>query len=110
MRKWFSLLFSVLFFIFCFQTKAVKLSKPYIKSNIDKGYTALLEYDYFKAKKIFYTCAPKYRKLADFGLATIYYRNDNPFHQIDSAYDCIKRCELALVDPSSKAQKKLLTY
>jgi WG repeat protein len=58
-------------------------------STIDKAYKALNEYDYFKAKKLFYTQLKKNPSEAAFGLATIYYRNDNPFHKLDSAYKYI---------------------
>jgi hypothetical protein len=55
-------------------------------SSIDKGFSALHEYDYFKAKKIFYSELKKHKAEAAYGLATIYYRHDNPFHRLDSAY------------------------
>jgi hypothetical protein len=58
-------------------------------SEIEKGYQALAIYDYFKAKAIFYKQLKKHPAEAGFGLATIYYRNDNPFHQLDSAYKYI---------------------
>jgi len=61
-------------------------------SVIEKGYFALHEYDYFKAKKIFYSQLKKSRVEAAFGLATIYYRNDNPFYNLDSAYKYISLC------------------
>ena len=110
MKKLFLLFYFLINIIFCADNQAKKISKPYLKSNIDKGFAALNEYDYFKAKKVFYTCAIKYRKLADFGLATIYYRKDNPFHNIDSAYACIKRSEDVLMLANSKTQKKMLKW
>ncbi|MEO8761280.1 MAG: WG repeat-containing protein [Bacteroidia bacterium] len=61
-------------------------------ASIDKGYAALHEYDYFKAKKLFYAQLKKSRAEASFGLATIYYRNDNPFYNLDSAYKYISVC------------------
>ena len=61
-------------------------------STIDKAYKALQEYDYFKAKKLFYGQLKKNPTQAAFGLATIYYRNDNPFHKLDSAYKYILIC------------------
>lgn len=54
--------------------------------SIDKGYKALIVQDYFKAKKYF-TKGMKYNSsAASQGLAIIYYRPDNPFHNYDSAY------------------------
>lgn len=55
-------------------------------SKIESAYEALSIYDYFKAKKLFYKELKKSHKAAAaFGLATIYYRTDNPFSNIDSA-------------------------
>ena len=59
--------------------------------KIDKAYKALVVKDYFKAKKHF-TKALKYNESsAAQGLAIIYYRTDNPFHNYDSANVYIKR-------------------
>ena len=54
-------------------------------SKIADAYKALSIYDYFKAKHLFYKSLKKSPAEASFGLATIYYRNDNPFSNIDSA-------------------------
>lgn len=57
--------------------------------GIDKGYKALQVHDYFKAKKYF-TKGLKYNSAAaSQGLALIYFRKDNPFHNYDSAYHYI---------------------
>ena len=61
-----------------------------LASTIDKAYKALNEYDYFKAKKLFYAQLKKSPTEAAYGLATIYYRQDNPFHKLDSAYKYIQ--------------------
>lgn len=60
-----------------------------IGGEIEKGYRALSIYDYFKARKLFYKQLKKHPAEAAHGLATIYYRNDNPFHHLDSAYKYI---------------------
>jgi hypothetical protein len=57
-------------------------------TTIDKGFRNLDRFDYFQAKKYFVKSLKKYKSPAAFGLATIYYRQDNPFHNIDSAYKC----------------------
>ncbi len=62
-------------------------------SSIDKAYEALHEYNYFKAKKLFYSQLKMSRAEASFGLATIYYRNDNPFYNLDSSYKYIDICK-----------------
>lgn len=55
-------------------------------SKIEAAYEALSIYDYFKAKKLFYGELKKSHKAAAaYGLATIYYRTDNPFSNPDSA-------------------------
>lgn len=59
--------------------------------RIDRGYQALMQHDYFKAKKLF-TKGLKYNSpAASQGLAVIYFRQDNPFHSYDSAYHYIKQ-------------------
>jgi len=55
-------------------------------SKIEKAYQALKIYDYFKAKKCFERSLKKHPAAASYGLATIYYRSDNPFHNLDSSY------------------------
>jgi hypothetical protein len=80
-------------------------------STIDKAYKALQEYDYFKAKKLFYTRLKKNKVEAAFGLATIYYRNDNPFHKLDSAYKYILVCgDNYQTLPPAKALKLKIIY
>jgi hypothetical protein len=76
-------------------------------STIDKAYAALHEYDYFKAKKLFYTQLKKSRVEASFGLATIYYRNDNPFYKLDSAYKYIAICRNAFANLSAEKKQKI---
>jgi len=62
-------------------------------NKITIGFEALSQFDYFKAKKIFYQCLKKNPCEASFGLATIYYRNDNPFTNNDSACKYITICK-----------------
>ncbi len=54
--------------------------------KIGNAFEALSIYDYFKAKKLFYSKVHQEgQSAAAYGLAVIYYRNDNPFHSLDSA-------------------------
>lgn len=54
--------------------------------KIEKAFNALREFDYFKAKKLFQEIyGKKHDAYSAFGLSEIYRRNDNPFHNIDSA-------------------------
>jgi hypothetical protein len=65
-------------FIICFGLKASA-------NKISAAFEALSIYDYFKAKQLFYKSFSKYPCESSYGLAIIYYRNDNPFSNIDSA-------------------------
>ncbi|MES2513638.1 MAG: WG repeat-containing protein [Bacteroidota bacterium] len=53
--------------------------------KIPDAFEALSMFDYFKAKQLFYKSLPKYPAESSFGLATLYFRTDNPFSNIDSA-------------------------
>jgi TPR repeat protein len=46
-------------------------------------------FDYFQAKKLFQKSLKKDTSPAAYGLAQIYFRKDNPFHSLDSAYKYI---------------------
>jgi hypothetical protein len=54
--------------------------------KIRQGYEALNVYNYFKAKHKFEKSLKNNPSPAAFGLSVIYFRTDNPFHNIDSAY------------------------
>lgn len=55
-------------------------------SKIADAFEALSRYDYFKAKKLFYSELKKsHKSAAAYGLAVIYQRTDNPFSNTDSA-------------------------
>lgn len=54
-------------------------------NKISDAFEALSVFDYFKAKQLFYKVNKKYPCESSYGLATIFYRNDNPFSNIDSA-------------------------
>lgn len=69
----------ILFFLFAVTTQVYS-------SKIKTAYEALSIYDYFKAKKIFYSLNKKKPNAqACYGLSIIYYRTNNPFHNYDSA-------------------------
>jgi hypothetical protein len=54
--------------------------------SISKGFQALEMHDYFRSKKIFEKKLKKEASPAAYGLAKIYYTNNNPFYNIDSAH------------------------
>ncbi len=84
-------IFIILFLItVCFSVKG---------NNIEKGFQALNEYNYFEAKHIFLKTLKKDSSASSYGLATIFFRKDNPFHSLDSAYkySCISERTFPLV-------------
>jgi len=54
--------------------------------KINKGFESLDAYNYFEAKKHFEKSLKRNQSPAAYGLSVIYFRNDNPFHNQDSAY------------------------
>lgn len=63
----------------------VFFSQFLFSNTIEKAYKALYVFDYFKSKQFFYNSYKSNKVNASFGLATIFYRTDNPFSNIDSA-------------------------
>jgi len=80
--------------LICFISKAWS-------NKISSAYEALSIYNYFEAKKLFYKSLSKYPSASSYGLATIYFRNDNPFSNIDSAAKYIAICKLKYKDSIS---------
>lgn len=77
--------------------------------SIDDAFKALSQFNYFEAKKQFEKSLKSNESAANYGLAVIYYRTDNPFHQLDSAYATIVRSEKAygaMKDKQKEALKK----
>lgn len=66
---------------------AFVFAKNSYAGKIERGYDALREFNYFKAKEIFENCSKKDITASSFGLAIIYFRNDNPFHSMTEAYN-----------------------
>jgi hypothetical protein len=94
------LLFFVVFFI-----------QPQLyASKIEKGFEALKIYNYFEAKRLFEVVMKKKPSPASFGLATIYYRRDNPFYDLDSAYFYILSSEAKYSEIKDKEKEKLKIY
>lgn len=71
--------------------------------KVPKAFEALRIYNYFKAKEIFYQQLKGTDPAPRYGLALIYYRKDNPFHQLDSA---LKYCTQGfnLLHPTTSSQ------
>ena len=64
-------------FIFSFQLSAGK---------IEKACACLDQLDYFQAKKLFEKELIHLESPASYGLAIIYFKKNNPYHNYDSAY------------------------
>lgn len=57
--------------------------------RLKRGFEALSVYNYFEAKKNFEKALKRDQVAAAYGLSVIYYRDDNPFHNLDSARNLI---------------------
>lgn len=77
---------------------------------IDRAFTALSNYNYFEAKRLFQKLQKKEPSAANYGLAVIYFRKDNPFHNLDSAFSTIVRSENAYSLVTEKSKKRLKVY
>ncbi len=62
-------------------------------NKITKAFSALKSYNYFEAKQSFEKLLKKEPAVAAYGLSNIYYRTDNPFSNIDTAYKFILQSE-----------------
>lgn len=78
--------------------------------KIDRAFASLKVLNYFDAKKCFEQEVKKHVVPASYGLAIIYYRNDNPFHNIDSAYRYVVLAEQNFFNQSSKDSLKFSKY
>jgi hypothetical protein len=74
--------------------------------KVEKGFEALKIYNYFAAKKLFEDAMKRKPSPASFGLATIYYRRDNPFYDLDSAYFYVLRSEALYSSLKEKEKEK----
>lgn len=76
--------------------------------RLSKGYQALEVYNYFEAKNKLEKSLKKDESPAAYGLSLIYFRNDNPFHDIDSAYHYSLLSVESFNDKKPKRQEKWL--
>lgn len=63
------------------------------KGKLEKAFEALSVYNYFEARELFHKSLKRDQAPASYGLAIIYQRNDNPFHNLDSAFKYISRAD-----------------
>ncbi len=69
----------------------IVLSLSVSAGRIKKGFEALEIYNYFKAKNLFEKTLKRHEAASSYGLSVIYQRTDNPFTNIDSAYNFVQR-------------------
>jgi len=62
------------------------LSSVLRAGKIEQAFEALQIHDYFKAKRLFDKTIKTKEAVSSYGLALIFYRSNNPFHSLDSAY------------------------
>ncbi len=95
----------IVFNIYLFASQAL------FANSIEKGFEALRVHNYFKARELFVKLQrTKNYSISSFGLATIYYRTDNPFHQLDSAYVQINRAKEGFAQLKPKSQEKIKPF
>ncbi len=90
-----------IFIIFFFSIFSVSAGK------IEKGFACLKIYNYFEAKQLFEKSLKKQPAPAQYGLAIIYASNDNPFYNLDSAFNLIQRAEKLFPLLAEKEKEKL---
>src|SRR5690554_213476 len=78
--------------------------------GIDKGFKSLKIANYFDAKQRFEKKLKKEAGIANYGLAIIYGRSDNPFHNYDNAYSCIFQADQLYYQLSEKKKTKYRAY
>lgn len=84
------------------------ISVSLVAGKLEKGFAALHIYNYFKAQELFQQCREKHPAGAGYGLATIYSRNDNPFHNVNRAHQQILGARWAYATTSAKEKARLL--
>jgi WG repeat protein len=85
------------------------MSQP-LTSSIEKAFNALEVYDYFEARKLFSKSLKKKPVLASYGLADILQRGDNPFLNLDSAYNLANFSLLNVPAAKTSERKLMLVY
>ncbi|MGB0391712.1 MAG: hypothetical protein ACPGD5_09090 [Salibacteraceae bacterium] len=76
---------SLFFFIF--------ISVSAFAGKLDKGFEALGQLDYFKAKEYFEKALEKETTGASFGLCKVYAAEKSPFFNVDTAFKFIEICD-----------------
>ncbi|HTF02545.1 MAG TPA: WG repeat-containing protein [Bacteroidia bacterium] len=75
--------------------------------KLEKGFEALRVYNYFRAQELFIQCEDRHPAGAHYGLALIYSRTDNPFHNIQRAHHQVLSSRWAYATSSVKEKIRL---
>lgn len=78
--------------------------------KLPKAFEAIEIYDYFEAKKQFENLEKQHPVPSNYGLSIIYQRNDNPFYNIDSAYEAIQYAFIFFDSLKIKQKEKYLEF
>ncbi len=74
--------------------------------KLKRAFEALEIYNYFKAKELFEKRLKKQECESSYGLSIIYGRNDNPFYNLDSAFQKVLLAESSWDSLSKKSKEK----
>ncbi len=78
--------------------------------KVKRAFEALSVYNYFKAKELFEKKWDNDKVVASYGLSIIYGRNDNPFHNLDSAHLFIALAASNFSTLEEKRKLKIKTF
>ncbi len=84
----------------------LSIAAPIFASDLEKGFDALNNQNYFEAKKRFENSFKRDTAAAAYGLATIFYLKNNPFHSLDSAYKYVLISEKSFFLQALKTRTK----
>lgn len=75
--------------------------------RLEKAFKALEVHDYFKARELFRKEAGKHPSACWYGLSVISGRANNPFYDLDSAYQYILRADLAFTEAPDRERVRI---
>jgi hypothetical protein len=94
--------------LFCCLIPLILPSFLLFAGSLEKGFEALKVFNYFEAKVQFEKSMKSHPAGASYGLSTIFYKADNPFHNIDSAYKYILFSEKSFKSTDAKEKETIL--
>jgi len=95
---------------FLFFTAIFLVFNALYAGKIDKAFRALEVYDYFGAKELFERTLDDDIVAAPYGLSLIYSTNNNPFYNLDSAYNYIAMADTNFTKLDKKDKEDILKF